>query len=346
MGVLDNRVTKPPERRSPLAGANRFRVASPGLSDVLFANEPQTFDTYATVASNIQAVEAALLFSAGLQTFVTLVGPSGWGKSHLLEASATRIRKELGRGACRVLNASEWVSSTSPVDPTAPLLLDNVHEAMERARLRIPFKLALERRVRAGRPTMLVFSENRAGRLLRAFLPSGREWEIAHLGAPEVGERRTIIHRIARSIDLSIGPCLEAMLAKGLRGNGRTLRGALMRLKLHGNEWNTDRCVLEACGIVNPFFADNSGWDLVGAVLGAAAEWAPTESCSRERLAIYTLLREAQLPEAEVARAVGAEPAAVYLRAEKFGEEMRRNPELQKEQDAFVHAVVGRLQSL
>lgn len=345
MGVLDNRVSNQTARRAAVGPGPR-RTAPQGLSEVLFAAEPQTFDTFATVASNIQAVEAALLFSAGLQPLVAITGPSGWGKSHMLEASATRIRKELGRGACRVLSAGDWVGSASTPDPSAPLLLDNVHEAMERARLRIPFKLALERRVRAGRPTLLVFSGNRAGRAVRACLPCGREWSIATLGAPCADERATIIHRIAQSIDLAIGPRLETLFAKSLRGNGRTLRGALMRLKLQSCDWASDRCVLKACGIVNPFFADNSGWDLVGAVLATAATWPAGASGSRERLAIYTLLREAQLPEAEVARAIGVEPAAVYLRAEKFGAELRSDPGVEVELQAFVHAVVGRLEAL
>lgn len=347
MGVLDNRVsTCLGERRLLSTYTGRCRDLTTSPSEALYSAETQTFDTFATVASNIQAVEAALLFSAGLQTFVSLVGPSGWGKSHLLEASATRIRNELGRGACKVINASDWIASPSHRDPSAPLLLDNVHEALDRARLRIPFKLALERRVRAGRPTLLVLSGSRAGRALRSFLPCGREWTIATLGTPDANERRTLVHRIGLSIDLQIGPCLEGMFASGLRGNGRTLRGALMRLKLHGNDWLSDRSALKACGIVNPFFADNSGWDLVGTVLATAASWSITAPCLCERLVVYTLLHEAQLPEVEVARAVGAEPAAVYLRAQKFDQEMRDSPDLQAEQKAFAEAVVRRLQLL
>lgn len=316
------------------------------LSEVLFARDPLTFDSLATLASNIQAVEASLLFTAGLQTFVALCGPSGWGKSHLLEAVAFRLRSELGRGACRVVSASDWVSGPTRGDQGAPLLLDNVQEALSRARLRVPLKLALERRVKAGKPTLLAFTSNKFDRPIRTLLPMTREWSMATIGAPDESERATILHQIAHSEGLELGPSTVRVLAAGLRGNGRTLRGALKRLKLDGLDWPDDRAALRACGLINPFFADNSAWDLVGNVMRTAAARSDLSSQARETLAVYALHCEAQLPEAEVARAVGIEPAAVYLRTARFEKDLALDPRLRQTTDTFVGEVVKVLQNV
>ena len=61
---------------------------SPRLSDVLFPNVARNFSTIAGVPSNIQAVETGLMFANANTNFVALVGPSGWGKTHLMEAIA------------------------------------------------------------------------------------------------------------------------------------------------------------------------------------------------------------------------------------------------------------------
>lgn len=316
------------------------------ISEVLFARDPLTFDSYATLASNIQAVEASLLFTAGLQNLVALCGPSGWGKSHLLEAVAYRLRSELGRGACRVVSASDWVSGPARGDLGGPLLLDNAQEALSRARLRVPLKLALERRVKAGKPTMLAFTANKIDRSIRSLLPSARGWSEATIEPPSETERATILQQIARSEGLRLGESAERVFAAGLRGNGRTMRGALMRLKLNGNDWPDERAALRACGLVNPFFADNSAWDLVGNVLRIAASHGDHNTQTRETLAVYTLHHEAQLPEAEVARAVGIEPAAVYLRSARFGKDLAADPVLRTSADAFFGTVVRVLQQV
>ena len=60
------------------------------LSNVLFERRVATFNSLAALPSNVEAIEAALMFSAGLNPFVAIVGPSGWGKSHLLGATSSR----------------------------------------------------------------------------------------------------------------------------------------------------------------------------------------------------------------------------------------------------------------
>ena len=66
------------------------------ISEVLLNPRPRGFDTLAVVPSNVRAVESGLLFANGLLAHVAVVGPSGWGKSHLLEAVANHIACERG----------------------------------------------------------------------------------------------------------------------------------------------------------------------------------------------------------------------------------------------------------
>ena len=72
-----------------IEGADDGRQA-PRLSEVLFETSRATFAAYAPLPSNVEAIDAALRFSAGHEILVALVGPSGWGKSHLLGAAALR----------------------------------------------------------------------------------------------------------------------------------------------------------------------------------------------------------------------------------------------------------------
>src|SRR5688572_1680459 len=140
----------------------------PRLSAILFNSKG--FDSFAAVPSNCEAVETSLLFATGLQSFAALVGPSGWGKTHLLEAVAKRLQHDAGYWACEVHSASDWISNQNRVDPHVPVVLDNVQDVLAKSRSRLLFRLALERRVKAGRPTILGFTSPKPGRSVRTVL--------------------------------------------------------------------------------------------------------------------------------------------------------------------------------
>lgn len=316
---------------------------APRLSEVLFERPCRSFASIAAMPSNVEAVEAALLFSAGFASFVTLVGPSGWGKTHLLEAVSFRRSLE---DSCPVVatNATEYLSNPSRADAAGMLILDDVQEVLNKPRLRMMFRVALERRVRAGRPTLLAFTLPKVTRQLKSFLPSVHEWKIVCIEEPAPEERTLLINQMSAAEGLTLSPSLVRIIARQMFGNGRTLAGALKRLRLSGPVWLSSMTTLRACGLLDPFFADNGEWDLKMRIVRASeAHRAQFSKVSSLDLAVYTMLRVAGLSEIEVARAVGIEPADAYLRASRFQTECENGPRVETYVRQFVDLVIQAL---
>ena len=316
---------------------------SPRLSDVLFEKSSPTFASMAPLASNVEAIEAALLFSAGFQNHVALVGPSGWGKSHLLAAIDCRLRQE-GKDTARPAAAEKFLESQPGLATPLPLLLDDCQEVLGNTRLRSVLRLTLESRVRSSRPTFVCFTSSRITRQIRNFLPQQRDWSLVFLGGPEPMERIHLINQMAAADNLTLSPNLVRIMAHQMHGNGRTVSGALKRLRLSGASWMDGFAVMRACGLLEPFFADNGGWDLKYRIIRAAEEWrGRVDHISHTDLAVYAMLRIASLSEADVARAMDAEPAAVYLRASRFEREMERDSRKAAAVGHFVDSLVTAL---
>ena len=181
----------------------------------------------------------------------------------------------LSRLSVRVVGARLTSLSASPtdclkntangqatVDPKLPLLVDDAQDAVLRTRSKVQLKLALERRVRTGRPAMLAFTSDKLTRQHLSFLPNVREWALHEIATPKADERVFVVEQMAKFEGLQISRYIARVLASRMRGNGNTLHGAINRLRTYGRSWITPSEVLEACGILDPFFADNPDWDL------------------------------------------------------------------------------------
>jgi chromosomal replication initiation ATPase DnaA len=325
-------------------GPTTMARETPRLSEVLFKSKG--FDSLAPVPSNVEALETALLFSTGLQSFAALVGPSGWGKTHLLEAVAGRLRNDAGYRRCHVHTASDWVSNPPRTEAHEPLILDNVQDVLAKARSRVLLRLALERRVKAGRPTILGFTSTRATRSIKTLLPQTREWGIATIGSPAPAERQIVVRKIAESESVAISDELVKLLAVKLKGNGLTLRGAMKRLKLHESSWLGPRGTLRACGVLTPFFSDNSSWDLREHILECAKAY--TVSCAgvtASELAVYVMLREALLAEADVARFMDVPQGQAYGTATRLEAKLKDCPDSRAMVNNFIERAIAKLQS-
>lgn len=316
---------------------------TPLLSEILFDAPHRNFGSLAALPSNVQAIDAALLFSAGMQPFVALVGPSGWGKTHLLEAVSTRLALQEDVEP-QVLSASEWALGVSKMDPAQPLLLDNAQEALDQSRLRQAVRLGLERRVKGGRPTFMCFTASKPNRLIRGLLPQPRSWSVAAIGVPEPTERMLVIEQMARVEGLALGHQIIRIIASNMHGNGRTLIGALKRLKLQGTKWNETMSQLRACGILNPFLVDGGDWDLGDTIARAASKSAPNGT--GKKIALYLMLRQATLAEADVARYFGIEPREAYQRAAEVERDATSEPALRQAILATATAAIEELCSL
>ncbi len=315
----------------------------PKLSEVLFERRESTFNSLAALPSNIDAIDAAVMFSAGLHPFVALVGPSGWGKTHLLKAVANRICMDV-YVMPEPISVSEYLSNPPKGESSGHLLLDDVQEAMGRSRLKMNLRMNLERRVRCGKPTLLAFTGPRPSRAIRTFLPMSREWKIVTLPAAEPVERVLLLHQMAAGEDLSLSPRLSKLIAEQMHGNGRTMSGALKRLRLSGTNWLDSSSSLRALGLLDPFFSDNGSWDLKLKILRVAESAAPQFSkvCVAD-LTLYTLLHEAGLSEVDVARVMGIEPSEAYLRATRFRAEIQTSESSRAAMRQFIELVLESL---
>lgn len=279
-------------------------------------------------------------FANGVHTFAVIVGPSGWGKSHILECVSDRLAQRC-LPAPRVVSAAEWLDDLR-MDGPHPLLLDDLQEITERPRSRIQFRIALERRVRTGRPTMLAYDGVKRTRHLNSILPRAKEWAIGLIDEPAPSERALVIAQLAEVEGLSLSPALTHVVARHMRGDGRTLAGAMHRLRAAGPLWNDVGGTLKACGLLEPFFADSGDWDLRGHILGVAQHFDPGPIPIADLIA-YTMLRLAEIGEIDVARVMGIEPGEAYSRCARFERLYKTSEEAMAIVQKFLETIVGGL---
>jgi len=279
-------------------------VAAVRLSDVLFDADRRGFVSFVPLPSNATAFEAAMLFANQMAPFVAVAGPSGWGKTHLLNSVAETLRIESGVPAV-VRTAVEWVGQAGKCDSAAPLILDDVQDVLGKVRLRQQFRRLLERRVHTGRPIALALTQERPERTLRSLLPTVHEWSVGLIQAPEVTERILVVRGMASNERLVLAEPLVRLLAQKAPGNGLSLAGALSRLRLLKDRWQEAPAILRACGVLMPFLSDTRGWDLRDHVYDAVvAFWSrssETLPVGPHEFAIYSMLTLMGLPERDVA---------------------------------------------
>lgn len=258
-----------------------------------------------------------MLFSNGLLPYVVLAGPSGWGKTHLLQAAGLTIRKHQG-APVPIHSAAEWLSRSGRLESAEPLLLDDCQATYTSTRLRQQLRWVLERRMRTGRPTMLAFTTEGKNRALRSALPQTRSWTVALLDEPKEAEKEQLIANLAGFEQLSIAPCLVRLIARKAPGNGRTLLGVLQRLKLAHGRWTEPPQILRACGLLYPILGDKHGWDLrdhIHECLQAA--WVSDQNgrvagIPRRKLEIFAMISMVGLGERDVADFFGCSPGEAY----------------------------------
>jgi energy-coupling factor transporter ATP-binding protein EcfA2 len=292
--------------------------------------------------SNAAAHEYSMRFATGDVDLLALVGPTGWGKSTLLDAMQKRLTRRGADASAAVLTASDWIHRTGRLDSGASLLLDNVQEVLEAPRIRQTFLMALERRVRLGRPTALVFTGSRMSRHVRGVLPGSRRWTIATIASPPIVEREEFVRYVAPYLEMRLSGPLIRHIAKTMNGNGRTVCGALNRLRMRQNEWLDDESTVRALGILSPFCADCADWDLRDLIAEAATTCGlAADPVRRKGILAYTMLNIALLPEMEVAQFLGVIPGAAYGLSVKCQNEMATNAQNREELRVFLQAIVN-----
>jgi hypothetical protein len=188
----------------------------------------------------------------------------------------------------------------------------------------------------------LAFTGDRPQRQLLNFLPYFREWRVALIEPPTLDERHHLLERLARTEGLDLDGSLICLLAERMKGNGRTLQGALKRLRLYGADWSGNRATLRAAGLLDHFFRDDSGWDLSERILLAVDKVCPSyPQVDAAEAAMYVMLRDATLNEVEIATSFGAKPAHVYTSACRLRSLAESSPEVRKCLSEIVDCTVA-----
>lgn len=292
----------------------------PRLTQALFAHTSPRFASFTILPSNARAVESAALFTCGLSPFVAILGPSGWGKSHLMESVCTVLKSE-HRGIASVVSAKDWLTLEQRADLPAPLLLDDIQEAWESPRCRHLLRLWLERRVRVGRPTMVSIENSRFKTRLRQILPQIGEWTVCEVGCPTKQERVPLIVDVADTLGMSLAPELVSMMARRLSGNGRTLRGALQKLQCLRLDWRSADSVVQACGVLQPYCYQAGGTDLRDEISESIASLlknrGESDAAVVRDVTIYAMRALSGLGEWQVADYFYDTPGAIYAAVQR-----------------------------
>jgi hypothetical protein len=268
--------------------------------------------------SNIRAIETAYQFTDGTVRFAAVFGPSGWGKSTLLAHTAQKFE---ARPECRLIHSSalDWLAAGGSAGEADVLILDDVQDACKTLRHRQRFRQAIERRVRLRRPTLLGFSQHRPDRVSRELLSPRRFWSTVSINEPSVDDRVRIILQLAGEEGLCIHPSIAQVAAIRLCGNGRSIRGALKRLRFAKADWSREEDLIPACGVLLPHLGGPDGWDLRDVLFEAVGDTLSQQGLDcpklRDRVFCWMAMNEMGLPEDEIAAFMKSAPSRVYRQA-------------------------------
>lgn len=270
------------------------------------ADQLTEVSAFTALPSNVHAISLAESFLRGGTRFVGLSGPSGWGKS-TLTATMVDVFRERG---CTVWSGPAMDALSDRQALAAKILiLDDLQDCIRRPRDRHRIHLLLEHRVRRGLPVLVAST---CGRSLER-MPMASRWHLASIPVPTVDERVVIVKHLAAWSRITLSDDVARLIARTVRGNGRSLHGALKRLALAGGNWSGPGSLIRACGVIAVHESPTARVDARAVILdGVAAALEGWAADTVRSWSAYMLLAEAGLTEEEAARALGVVPTEVY----------------------------------
>lgn len=292
----------------------------PRLSDAMCGALRVPIISLPLLSCNITAVEACRDFALGRDYLVALVGPSGWGKSLMLRSLTDWMTQEYGF-PIKVQNSLDLLRSGPKAESLAPLIIEDIQEAVRQPRHRHELKSLLERRIRLRRPTLVSLTAFDGAASLSAAVPHPDKWTLGVVEEPAADEKRVIIAEMAKLENLQLHPSLVRLLANYLYGNGCSIAGALHCLSLVKLDWSHQEDVVRACGTVTSFLTLHN-WDPFTEITEAVSrqlESTPS-TFSNVELSCYFMVTLASLGEENTARQLRLEPREVYKITNKISQ--------------------------
>lgn len=269
----------------------------------------------AALPSNHYALALGFDFACGHRNFVGIGGPSGWGKSELLGHVRNALER-IHQIDVDVTAASEWAQTEQSATAIPFLLLDDLQDVLKSPRLRHNLRLRIEQRLRRKLPTMICTAGDFSTAIRLRVISPGHEWQLAQILPPSPIERQCIARQIAKCEKVKLHRSIESLLATHLNGNGRSMRGAMLRLKLIRSDWRSDSDFAEACGILMPFLIGEDGWDPRDIVSDAVGHvflaWPECPPIGKRATLAFVLNQMIRLPEEDVAQFLRISTGQVY----------------------------------
>lgn len=286
------------------------------LSDVLLAETCPSFRSYALLPCNVEALTACMDFAFGLTKFVVLVGPSGWGKSHLLQAVAEQVESASGLPAT-IMTARDWLRSNLRDDPRGVLIIDDLQEALADLRTRQLVRHRLERRLHHRYPTLVSLTSEKGSAPADFWLRS-KGWNVVKITRPTATEREEVVRHVASVERVDLGGPTVRLIARHLHGNGRSISGALRRLKMVKDGWQRVEDACQASGVLMPYLIGEEGWDPRDEIYDAVRRALPDSPIATVReMCAYFLTEYAALSEDDTANFLKVTPTQVYQKRRK-----------------------------
>lgn len=274
-----------------------------------------SFSGIAEFDSNRSALNLARAFVNGSIEFAAIVGPSGWGKTMLLHSTEKALQKRFP-GDVKRLSCSDFLSNAQLYQKTRVLILDDVQDIYHSLKNRQLFFRHLEHRIRTKKPTFLAASPNGLT-TLRSLLPSPSRWQVVTLDEPNIEEKESAIREICHLEGIHLRPEAIRLIAKTVTGNGRTLLGALTRLKLSVGKELKRLDPLRLMGLLEPYLPQKTYAQLKELTEEAVSRCMNLRVCKRRpkcslMLAIYILRGVAEIGEEKVAYLLDITPGEVF----------------------------------
>lgn len=288
----------------------------PGLEPAATAVARDHFGGIAVVDSNHKAVEAGRRFAKGEIPFLILLGPSGWGKSHLVQAIVCEIRHERGLPVL-VENLGDSITRNAATSRN-PLVIEGCDSMRLDPRHRQLARRIIHRRTKQGNPTLMTFSSPSIDRDIHELLGATRRVQFAVINEPKGSERLSIVEHLCSECKLKVHPAICRLIAYMVPGSGCSIGGALRRLQMVSDDWQSPEAVLRACGLIEPLLIDATPdiRDLVNeCVLEATEKSRLNTKLEASDLTAHLLLRDLGLTERSVAAFFHETEGFVYQRA-------------------------------
>lgn len=289
------------------------------LSTVLCASTTMAVTQFTALPSNSRAIKLADHFVREIHPFAAVVGPSGWGKSELLQSVSCSLSELLGVDV-PVISALAWAKSKEKARSGEFLLLDDLQDVFRHPRIKHQLKLKLRQRARFKRPTFVTMVGQSHELITQGIFSCPQSWRIESIHEPTCPEREFIVKQIAEAEKIRLSPQLTHLLAAHMNGNGRSIRGALLRLRLVKTDWTSLNDLGTASGILMPYLIGENGWDIRDIVrdsVSLVCSQSGSGQLTETEICAYILRNDIQLREDEVATFLRVTPGQVYRQVQK-----------------------------